>query len=333
MPEITLNLPIAIGLIALFLAVGAGLVYFATRQAAPVVVPTVTPTVTLTPTASITPTPVTPTVTFTPLPSPTPLTYKVKAADTCLGIAISFGVSVPSIVLMNPELAADCSNIFENQNLLIPQPTPTSTPLPTSTLSAAEATEAACTKFEYLVQENDTLSSISLNFNVTMQSIRDYNGLVNETVRVGQTLQIPLCERIGTPGPTPTATPPPPYPAANLLLPADGSAFTLANDLVTLQWATVGELRSNEAYAVSVEDVTEGQGRKLVEYVTDTKFNVPSNFRANDSIPHVYRWWVLTVRQTGTDDEGNPIWESAGAPSNQRVFIWTGAPGGTTPTP
>jgi len=34
------------------------------------------------------------------------------------------------------------------------------------------------------------------------------------------------------------------------------------------------------------------------------------------------------VRQTGTDDQGNPIWESAGAASASRVFTWgsDGAP-------
>ena len=334
MPEITINLPIALGLIALFLAVGAGLVYMAMRRTpAALADATITPTATLTATATQTSIPFTPTVTSTPLPTPTPLSYVVKAQDTCLGIAFSFGISVQSIVLLNPELSADCSNIFENQKLLIPQPTPTPTPLPTATLNPAEATEAACDKFPYTVQENDTLSSIALNFNVTMQSIRDFNGLVSETVRLGQQLQIPLCQRIGTPGPTPTPTPPPPYPAPNLLLPADGAAFTLADDLVALQWATVGELRANEAYAVSIEDVTEGQGRKLVEYVTDTKYNVPVNFRANNSNPHVYRWWILPVRQTGTDKSGNPVWDSAGAPSPPRVFIWSGVTGAVTPTP
>ena len=200
MPEITINLPIALGLIALFLAVGAGLVYMAMRRTpAALADATITPTATLTATATQTSIPFTPTVTNTPLPTPTPLSYVVKARDTCLGIAFSFGISVQSIVLLNPELSADCSNIFENQKLLIPQPTPTPTPLPTATLNPAEATEAACDKFPYTVQENDTLSSIALNFNVTMQSIRDFNGLVSETVRLGQQLQIPLCQRIGTP--------------------------------------------------------------------------------------------------------------------------------------
>jgi len=333
MPEITLSLPAALGLLALFLIIGAVLVFFALRQTAPPVIePTITPTVTMTPTASLTPTPVPLTVTNTPLPSPTPLVYTVKLGDSCGGIAYAFGVSIQSIVLLN-NLPADCSTLFEGQNLFIPHPTPTPTALPTSTLSPAEATEAACQKVPYIVQENDTLSSISLNYNVPVEAIREYNGLVNDVVRFGQRLEIPLCRRNATPGPSPTPTLPPPYSPPNLLLPPDGSPFSLADETISLQWASVGPLRENEAYAVTVEDVTQAQGRKLVEYVVDTKFIVPLDFLPNDGVPHVIRWWVLPVRQVGTDDDGNPVWDAAGAPSESRVFTWTSAAPAVTPTP
>ena len=334
-PVITLNLPLALGLLALFIAIGATLVYFAMRQpTAQAIAPTDTPTLTITPTATATSTPETPLPTNTPEPSPTPFSYVVKLGDTCSTIAFNFGVSIQSIVLLN-DLPASCDTLFEGQTLLIPQPTPTPTPLPTATLSAAEATDAACAKIDYTVQDNDTLSSISLNYAVPIAVLKSYNGRVNDTVRSGETIVIPLCERASTPGPSPTATPPPPYAGPNLLLPADGAPFTLADDIITLQWASVGTLRSNEAYAVSILDVTEGQERKLVEYVLDTKYNVPSSFRAKDNIPHVYRWWVLPVRQTGTDDDGNPIWEPAGVASSQRVFTWVGVTTstGVTPTP
>ena len=65
MPEITLSLPVAIGLLALFLAIGATMVFFALQQTGKIEEPTITPTTTFTPTASITPTPVTPTMTAT----------------------------------------------------------------------------------------------------------------------------------------------------------------------------------------------------------------------------------------------------------------------------
>ena len=89
---------------------------------------------------------------------------------------------------------------------------------------------------------------------------------------------------------------------------------------------------------MTIEDVTGGEGRKLVDYVTDTKYIVPADFRPTDNQPHAMRWVVIPVRQTGTDTEGNPIWEPAGVPSAQRVFIWSGsgsAPAvpASTPTP
>jgi hypothetical protein len=117
-----------------------------------------------------------------------------------------------------------------------------------------------------------------------------------------------------------------------LLLPANGAPFTLSDDTITLQWASVGTLRENERYQVTIEDVTEGQGRKLEEYVNDTKLIIPATFRPNTGTPHVFYWWVTTVRQTGTDREGDPIWEPAGAASEKRTFTWSGI-ASITPTP
>jgi len=118
-----------------------------------------------------------------------------------------------------------------------------------------------------------------------------------------------------------------------LLLPADGAAFTLANDVVTLQWASIGNLRENERYQITIEDVTSGQGRRLTEYATDTKFIVPTSFRPNDNLAHVIRWWVTTVRQNGVDEQGQPVYDSAGAISEKRVFTWVGVAVEASPTP
>jgi LysM repeat protein len=329
-----LGLPAVLGLFALFLAIGAGLVYFATQRTpgqAAALGPTETATITETPTITLTPVPATPTITNTPEPSPTPLAYTVAAGDTCSSIAFTFGVSIQSIVILN-NLPATCDNIFPGQQLQIPQPTPTATDLPTATLSQSEATRSACGEVEYLVQENDTLSSIAGNYAISITALKEYNGLVNDTVRSGVTIKIPLCARDATAGPSPTPTPPPPYAAPNLLLPADGAPFTLADDAVTLQWAAVGTLRENEAYAVTILDVTAGQ-EPFVDYVIDTKYIAPDSFRPADNAAHSFRWWVVPVRQTGTDEDGNPIWEPAGEVSVQRVFTWTGAGSAATATP
>jgi LysM repeat protein len=337
MPEITLSLPAALGALTLILLIGAAAVYFSLRSGltgATITEPTVEGTVTETPTATL---PATETLPPTALPTETPLPpfeYTVREGDTCGIIAANLEVSVQSIIVQN-QLSSQCF-VSVGQKLFIPYPTSTPAPPPTDIPNEATQTSIACEKISYTVQENDTLSSISFNYNVPQDAIKFYNGLSTDAVFLGQPLIIPLCERFATPGPTPTATLPPPYQAPNLLLPADGAAFTLANDVVTLQWASIGNLRENEAYQVTIEDVTSGQGRRITENVTDTKFIVPTTFRPNDNLAHVMRWWVTTVRQNGVDEQGQPLYESAGADSEKRVFTWVGVTveaGEATPTP
>lgn len=335
MPEITLSLPVALLMLLVILGLGATILFLTLRSTGRVVEPTMTPTETVTLTPTLTSTPETPTPTSTPEPSPTPFTYQVAPNDTCITIARVFDISVQSILLLN-NLSSECILSIGRQ-LLIPHPTPTITPLPSATLNPGQATEAACEKISYTVQTGDTLGGIARFYNVPMAAIRSYNGLTSDVVISGITLEIPLCEQFATPGPSPTNTPPPPYPAPNLLLPADGVTFSTTDTTVGLQWASVGTLNSNEFYAVTIIDVTEGQNRRLVEYTAATNFTIPRSFRHTDNNPRIYRWSVGTVRQVGTDASGNPIYESAGATSNSRVFSWVGgAPGApaatTTPT-
>jgi LysM repeat protein len=335
MPEITLSLPAALGALVVVLLIGAIVVYFALRTGitgTTLVDPTAIPTETQTPTPSPTATEIS---TNTPIPTPTelpPLDYTVFEGDTCGGIAYRFNVSTTSIIVMN-NLDANCTMLRIGQTIKVPYPTATPLPLPTNTLEPAAATKAACPTASYTVQENDTLSSISLNYNVSMASIRAFNNLPTDAVYLGQTILIPLCERAPTPGPTPTPTNPPPYPAPNLLLPIDGAAFTLAHDLVTLQWASLGTLRDGERYQVIIEDVTADQGTRITDYVTDTKYIIPTSFRPDDTVAHVMRWWIIPVRQSGVDDQGQPIWVPAGAASDKRVFTWIGAAVPATPGP
>ncbi len=327
MPELTLTLPIALGLIIIILGIGAGVVFAVLQGTGRVVEPTpeatitLTPTTSATPTASVTPSPL---PTFTPLP---PIEYEVQSGDFCSSIAAFFDVSIQSIVLLN-NLPQDCGTLSIGQKLLVPQPTPTASPMPTSTLSGDEATEAACEKYAYTVGENDTLSGIAASFNVSMNTIKEYNGLTSDIVYQGQDLIIPLCERLPTQGPTPTPTLPPPYAAPNLLLPANGTSYMSGDEIITLQWASVGELRAGEAYAVTIEDITDGTGKKVTEYVTDTKFIVPDSFKPSENVPHIIRWSVLPVRQSGSTEDGEAIYESYGTLSEQRVFSWWGV--GTT---
>ncbi len=334
MPMVTLSLPVAVGILAVVIILIGVISFISLRAAAPegtfdaveTGTPTETATVTPTVTATLIPTDV-PTATNIP-----PFDYTVAEGDgTCGFIAAQFKVSVQSIIIEN-NLPASCP-ISVGQALKIPYPTATPPPPPTTTPLPVDATKQACETVPITVQDGDTLSTIAANYAVPPEAIKEFNGKTTDNVFTGENLLIPLCRRAATPGPTPTATIPPPYPAPNLLLPADGAAFTLANDVVTLQWASVGTLRDAEAYQVTVEDVTADQTRRLTDFVTDTKYIVPTSFRPKDNVAHVLRWWITPVRQTGTDNQGQPIWVNAGAVSDKHVFTWVGVAVEGTPSP
>jgi LysM repeat protein len=325
MPRITLSLPVVVILMALFLTIGAVLVYIAMQNIEPEVeevaqVPTLVATITPT----LTPTQQPPTrIPPTPLPTLTPLSYTVQAGDTCLGIAVAFDVSVQSIV-RNNRLPADCSALVEGQELKIPNPTPTATPTRAATLNATERAIEACEKVEYTVGENDTLSSISQTYEIPMDIIRMYNNMHTNAVYWDTQIIIPLCERANA-DQTPVPTQPPAYPALDLLFPPDGASYSEDDNLV-LQWAAIGRLQENEAYSIVIEDMTGGAERRYVEYLEDTKLIVPTDFLSEDGGTHLYRWWVLPVRQEAAGEGEDPVWKAAGDASATRVFVWVAEP-------
>ncbi len=326
LPELKLSLPAALGLVILVLGLGAALVYVILQSTGNISAPTETPTITITPTNTNTPQPTTePTAAPTPTNLP-PISYTVKSGETCSLIAAIYKVSVKSITDLN-NLDSDCLTLTEGQTILVPVPTATASPMPTATLSAAEATEQACGTYPYTVQDGDTLMGISLNYNISQESIMNFNGLTSDIIMKGMQLSLPLCERKPTQGPTPTPTLPPPYAQVSLLLPADGTVYTNISDAITLQWASVGTLRENERYAVTVEDVSSGGEKKLVQYVTETKFIVPASLRPLDNTNHIFRWSVVVARQDGSTSDGQPIYVQYGTISAYRVFGWSGTVG------
>jgi LysM repeat protein len=321
--ELRLSIPVALGLLAVFLLVGAGLTYVALAQTGAMVAGEAVVSPSVSPTATLSPTPETPTVTPTPQPTLTPLSYTVQLNDTCGGIAFAFDIQPQDIILENA-LNASCS-LSVNQILRIPQPTFTPTPAASPTLSELDATIAACPTQEHVVQEGETMSLIAVTFGVPMEAILEWNGLTSDVAQLGQHLTIPLCERTFVAGATVTPTIAPAYPAAELLLPADGAPFDSVSDTVTLQWSSVGALRGNEYYQVTVIDVTGGQNLRIIDEVKDTSFVVPTSFRPTDGRPHIFKWSVITVAQIGVDVEGLPVYITGGPASAERSFSWNGS--------
>lgn len=206
--------PLFLGIAALFLIVGAGflifwlmgpnrpsIALFATETPTPTVTFTPTSTATSTSTPTITPTETpTPTVTLTPTPSG-PFIYQVQEGDTLFGIAQQFQVDLLLLLTMNN---LDPANpiIHTGDSLTIPGPDtalPSSTPLPENIGTG--------TVIDYRVQAGDSLLSIALTFNSTVDEIKLENEIENENeIFVGQVIKVPVNIVTAVPTNTPGAT-------------------------------------------------------------------------------------------------------------------------------
>ena len=297
--------------------------------------PFVEPTSTVTSTMTRQPTfTARPTSTAAPLPTSTPmpaLAHKVQEGDSCIRLAVVYDVSVQSILQLNA-LSQACP-IFVGQEILVPQPTATPAPTVTQTLAPQALTQSA--RPTHVVLSGESLSSIAAYFGVSFRAMADVNGKLppDYAITVGETLVIPIDVPVPTDGPTPTNTQIPPYAAPDLLYPQDGAVVSSIEQTVSLQWSSVGVLLENEAYMVMVEDVTTNAARRIEETTLTTRYIVTVEMKPYEAIPHVFKWTVVTVRQAGTTSGGRPIFEPAGATSEERTFVWTGIGVVSTVTP
>jgi LysM repeat protein len=168
---------------------------------------TPTPTETGTPTATATNTStpsITPTETNTPTEAPTatqsgPFVYQVQEGDNLWQIAENFNVDLLVLITVN-NLDPANPTIRVGDKLIIPSTDtklPTPTPLPTN---------IGRVKIDYQVQLGDSLLSIAVQFNSTLDAIKRENNLENENqIYIGQNLIIPV--NLVTPVPTMTNTP------------------------------------------------------------------------------------------------------------------------------
>lgn len=143
--------------------------------------PTVTPTVIVIvrPTTPPRPTPVPPGAPITPPPPGTAI-YQVSRGDTLAAIATRFNTTVAAIVQLNG--ITNPNRIFVGQRLLVPN-----TGLPNQIAPPSTAPTQT-----YVVQRGDTLLSISLRFNRSIQAIAAANNITNPNrIFAGQTLVIP----------------------------------------------------------------------------------------------------------------------------------------------
>ncbi len=73
--------------------------------------------------------------------------------------------------------------------------------------------------------------------------------------------------------------------------------------------------------------------KRKTDVTTQTRYIVSVDLKPAEAAPHIFKWTVVAVRQAGATEAGEPIYEPAGATSEERTFTWTGIGLPTTATP
>ncbi|OGN95762.1 MAG: hypothetical protein A2Z71_08455 [Chloroflexi bacterium RBG_13_50_21] len=205
---------VMIGAAILLIAGAAALIFWLLGDNSPFKAATPTPTTTFTPTMTYTATPRpatdTPTITPTSLPTETatptvtptpsgPFEYTVQQGDTGLSdIATRFGTDIPTLLALNPSIDPVTLIIYVGQKILVPPP---NMQLPTAT--AVSTLVPPGTLISYTVLPGDSLGTIAVRFNSTVDAIVKENKLANANdINAGDILKIPV--NIATPVPTAT---------------------------------------------------------------------------------------------------------------------------------
>lgn len=293
----------------------------------PTPLPTSTATFTRTPTFTSTPTP---TVTSTPTPSF--YVHTVESGDTLIGVALEYGVTLESVLDANDLSENDLLSL--GQELIVPLeagfelPTPTVTPLTTTSFNVVTHT----------IRSGDTLLAIAQEYDTTVAEIVEANGLTGEDhlLQIGQVLVIASEQPTAVPA-TPTSTAPPtltwtpiprptsgqptptprfPLPAPSLVGPPDGAL--LSEEVVMLNWLSVGVLEDDVWYAVRLRTAEQGQPETTHEAFTKaTAWRAPGEVEPAPATVQRYRWDVQLVRR----EEGGVI-EELSPRSEISTFRW-----------
>lgn len=199
---------ITAGAVLVFRVLNSGLLFFmppatGTPALTETPVPSDTPTATLPPLDSLTsPSNDVPLLNDS-LTSGDPVVYSVEDGDTLAGIVAQFNVSLQAVIDLNPGLHPDILSV--GQEILIPRSAGQS-PAGTAALQNSSG------YVEYTVAEGDTLASIALRYNITINTIVAENNLEDaDVIRVGDILHIPAgsnppdgASEAPQPGPTST---------------------------------------------------------------------------------------------------------------------------------
>ncbi|MGB7341508.1 MAG: LysM domain-containing protein [Phototrophicaceae bacterium] len=249
---------------------------------------------------------------------------------------------VDAVVAFNDNIT-NANVVSSGLTFFVPLPSPTPVP------EGADMTETAAAErdvtllgniqfpdnqvFEcYTVVEGDSVVSITDQFNTSLEVMSQLNpnlgwGGCNFTnpsggpscspnLRIGDCVTVPL--PTGTPIPTTTpsgnetATPTPTHEPARIISPPNGS---VVNQRITLEWVSVGILRSSEIYLIDIEDRTAGT---TTSYVTrNTRYTLPDSLIPTDGQAHTIAWQVRIAR-----DNGDTTYSVIGGTGTWYTFQW-----------
>jgi len=168
-------------------------------------------------------------------------THTLVKGDTLYSLSRKYGVSVPELQKANPKLNPASLKIGQTIIITSAQPSPASTPLPTPTPSLASTaapipspspsvssslnltptpsptlivTSIPQTPEFHIVSQGETLTRIAARYHLTLDELRNLNGLKNSNLRINQQLRLRADDsmKADTPAPKPTTTLPTPVP-------------------------------------------------------------------------------------------------------------------------
>ncbi|PAE38137.1 C40 family peptidase [Bacillus sp. 7884-1] len=130
----------------------------------------------------------------TPPPAQTPVTppadsssvYTVVSGDTLGKIGLQYKMSVAELKKLN---GLNSDRIYVGQKLKVTGKAAEVTPTPTPTQPVAPPVQPEKTT-EYTIKSGDTLGGISLKFKMTVQKLKEINGLKTDMIYVGQKLKV-----------------------------------------------------------------------------------------------------------------------------------------------
>jgi peptidoglycan DL-endopeptidase LytE len=135
-------------------------------------------------------------------PAPTPVdkktTYTVKSGDTLSKIANQHSISLGDLMKWNgitSHLIYPGDTLMVGKSTTAPVKPKPETPKPVPPVNNDVST--------YTVKSGDTLSHISMKYNMNVNTLKDLNGLVSDMIYVGQELKVGKTDK-PTPSPTPT---------------------------------------------------------------------------------------------------------------------------------